>query len=300
MSHRYMLLTVDTEALPARASERHVEKLVWGEYENGRAGISEFVDLSKEHNLVFTFFVEVARSLWEPEKHREYWTWLIRNNQDVQLHFHPEIFQTKDLIHLPLNQRPGRQDKWNAEEAFQMISWAAQRFFRFTGTWPTAYRAGSFRWNKETIRALRKLDIKLSFNNCYEAVIRSDNLSPSKLINDGLFQWDKKVVEVPCTEVLIGEELAHLSFPRRLPVKDGLRGLCKFLIRKNGRNQIFNLLLHSWSFLNRDRNSGYFYYQDDRRIENFNKFLKWAKREFEVISATELSQLVQDGRVRVG
>ena len=297
MVDRYLVLTIDTEALPARASDNHVRKLVWGEHEKGSAGLREFVGLSQAHNAPFTFFVEVARSLWEPAEHREYFTWLIRHGQDLQLHFHPEIFKTKDLIDLPLTYRPGRQDRWTDEEAESMLDWAIRRFENFTGKAPIAYRAGSFRWNQATINAMSRLGMQLSFNNCYEAKSKADNESPATLERK-FSTWPEGIIEVPCTESYINDELVHLSFPRRFPVKQGLRGYCEHLMKTEASPVVFNLLLHSWSLLSRDQSTGQFYYEDNRRLDNVDKFLCWAKTEFEIISATELSGLIKDGRLK--
>ena len=55
-SSRYAMITVDVEALPKRASADHVKRLMWGEFENGTAGLREICSVGAEVNSNFIFF----------------------------------------------------------------------------------------------------------------------------------------------------------------------------------------------------------------------------------------------------
>lgn len=58
--NRYAILTVDTEALPKRASKDHVARLMWGEHEAGRAGVAEMSAIGDEFGAKHLFFVDLC------------------------------------------------------------------------------------------------------------------------------------------------------------------------------------------------------------------------------------------------
>lgn len=64
MADRYALITVDTEALPKRASEDHVSRLMWGKHEKGTAGVREMCSIGDEfgakHVFLSTYVVAIV------------------------------------------------------------------------------------------------------------------------------------------------------------------------------------------------------------------------------------------------
>ena len=58
--NKYLILTNDTEALPNRAKDNHVKRLMWGEHENGVAGVKEMTSVVKEFNGKITYFVDIC------------------------------------------------------------------------------------------------------------------------------------------------------------------------------------------------------------------------------------------------
>ena len=55
---RYLMLTVDTEALPNRAPDNHVDRLMWGRHENGTAGVAQMAEIANEFGSHMVFFVD--------------------------------------------------------------------------------------------------------------------------------------------------------------------------------------------------------------------------------------------------
>src|SRR5690606_16416167 len=85
-----------------------------------------------------------------------------------------------------------------------------------TGKPLRAFRAGSFRWNANTIRALQEADIPLSFNNSTHACLVGQ-CTYSEPTNRP-YRWSNGVIEVPITErrffPLFGKEWwGRLQFP---------------------------------------------------------------------------------------
>src|SRR5688572_14902359 len=88
--NRYLMLTVDTEALPRRASQDHVKRLMWGEHENGTAGIREMAAIGDEFGAKHIYFVDLCGAYSYLGETLEVVRWLDAMGQDVQLHTHPE------------------------------------------------------------------------------------------------------------------------------------------------------------------------------------------------------------------
>ena len=58
-TNKYTIITVDTEALPKRAVTDHVRRLIWGEHENGTAGVREMCAVGDEFGVKHVFFVDM-------------------------------------------------------------------------------------------------------------------------------------------------------------------------------------------------------------------------------------------------
>ena len=59
-TNKYTIITVDTEALPKRAVTDHVRRLIWGEHENGTAGVREMCAVGDEFGVKHVFFVDMC------------------------------------------------------------------------------------------------------------------------------------------------------------------------------------------------------------------------------------------------
>jgi hypothetical protein len=57
-------------------------------------------------------------------------------------------------------------------------------------------------------------------------------------------------------------------------------------------------LLHSWSLLYWDKN-GYGTYLDDRRLEGYRKLLKHLSKDYDIITTSELVDLLATGKIAV-
>lgn len=89
--NRYVLLTVDVEAQPARAREEHVKRLVWGEHANGRASIKEMCTIADDVGGRLVHFVDACGVYLHGEPFAEAVRWMVWAGHDVQLHSHSEF-----------------------------------------------------------------------------------------------------------------------------------------------------------------------------------------------------------------
>ena len=274
-----LLITIDTEALPARASDKHVDKLIWGQFDNGRAGIIEICDVIEEFGGKGLFFLDVAGSFNNLSAYREVNSYLERRGHMVEWHYHPEIMGKEFWVERGASGKTMRQDLYDAHDANVILSAGLEQFIKVTGRKPNAYRAGSFRWNQHTIDFLAKHDIPYSFNACRETAVKENY---ETYIPEGPmpFDWPQGVREVPCGEVDLNEETVHFRFPRRFTNGVTPVGLAEQLADESGG--LVNILLHSWSLLERDKESGYFYY-DGKKVEKLRDILSY--KEFSVCSS---------------
>lgn len=290
-----VLVTVDVEALPARARRDHVQRLIWGEHPRGRAGIAEICDLVEEFGGVALFFLEVAGSLYDLASYREINSYLTRRGHLVEWHYHPEILGKSFWRQCGATGSTLRQDLFDADDANLILKWGLEQFVKVAGRMPCAYRAGSFRWNRQTLAFLSENDIGFSFNACAETALR-DNYATFKPDSPRPFYWENGVIEVPCGEHVVGTEVVHFRFPRPFPKDCGPRELARAIASRSGGP--VQILLHSWSLLDRDEH-GYFYYRNSDRIKAFRRLLERLTKEFSIpptpdLFISNLHSLLQD------
>ncbi|MBN8438787.1 MAG: polysaccharide deacetylase [Candidatus Accumulibacter sp.] len=301
MTNRYVLLTVDTEALPKRASLDHVKRLIWGVHDNGSAGIREMCSLGDEFNAKHVFFVDLCGAYPYLDEMREVVEWLDGQGQDVQLHTHPEYLPESFWGEHGLDSRPQYMNQYadDARAEF-VIQHFGKLIAQITGKEILAHRAGSFRWNACLIRALKAANIPLSFNNSMCAFHAGQCVfsEPTNLP----FVWSNGVIEVPTTEKKIfpkvGKEewWARLTYPESSYFKfDPWWG--GFLLNLLSDSPAFSVfLLHSWSLLHWDEN-GYGVYKDDQRLEGYRKLLARLTKDYDVITTADFLDLHARGLI---
>ena len=300
-NNRYALITVDTEALPNRASGEYVKRLMWGEYENGTAGIRQLCALGDEVSAKHVFFVDMCGAYAQRDEVGRIISWLDGAGQDVQLHAHPEYLPASFWQERGLKPAPEYLNHYDDARAECIITHFSQALSSVTGKKPRAFRAGSFRWNAGTIRALAKAEIALSFNNTMCALhIRQCLYSvPTNLP----YRWSNGVIEVPVTEShilpLVGRDLwCRLQYPesRFLRYRPWWCSFLPFSVDRTAPLLVY--LLHSWSLLYWDEN-GHGAYVDDRRMEGYRKLLKRLAKDYDIITTAELSDLLACGKMAV-
>lgn len=97
--------------------------------------------------------------------------WLDQDGQDVQLHAHrylPEQFWKEHGF----KYRPRFLNQYGIEKATFTIKYFGKLISDLTGKPLRAFRAGSFRWNADTLRALQEAGVSLSFNNSMNARLK--------------------------------------------------------------------------------------------------------------------------------
>jgi hypothetical protein len=316
--NRYALLTVDTEALPHRALDEHVQRLVWGRHAAGTAGIREMCAIGNEVGAKHVFFVDFCGAFARLDEMREVARWLHRDGQDVQLHAHPEYLPTEFWRQHGLKDKPRYLNQFDNARAAFTLKYFSAILADITGEPVRAFRAGSFRWNADTLRALSSANIPLSFNNSMHASIVGQCVY-SEPTNEP-YVWSNGVVEVPMTERLFYPRIRrglwrvtdflvnHLKlrakYPdfgndwwRRLQFPVSAGNHPSLILGPFRSNSLLVLLMHSWSLLYWDEN-GHAEYRDDRRLEAYRKLLQRLTRDYDVITTRDFLDLLARGKIK--
>lgn len=180
-----------------------------------------------------------------------------------------------------------------------VISFFSKMLSSLTGKKIRAFRAGSFRWNAGTLRALAKVGIPLSFNNSMHALDAGQCLY--SIPSDAPFQWSNGIIEVPVTERNFLPKVGNAGWARlQYPVSHFTR--CRpwwrsFLPYSVSSQEPFLVyLLHSWSLLHWD-DQGHGMYVDDNRIEGYRKLLRRLAKDYDIITTADLLELLEQGKI---
>lgn len=299
--NRYALITVDTEALPRRALDDHVNRLIWGRFPQGTAGVAEMCEVGDEFGVKHVFFVDMCGAYSEPEQTADVVRWLDAQGQDVQLHTHPEYLPEAFWNEHGYSVRPKYMNRYTDEaKAELVIRHFGDLLSNITGKPLPAHRAGSFRWNAASIRALKTAGIPLSFNNSMFAVNLGQCVYSEP--TNAPFTWSNGVIEVPMTEKHVLSSLGKHAFWTRLtyPESPYFRyrpWWGKLLMNTfSGYPDFAVFLLHSWSLLHWDEN-GHAEYRDDRRLEGYRKLLARVSKDYDVITTPEFLELHAAGKI---
>ena len=297
---RYALLTVDTEALPKRAVTDHVKRLIWGEHDRGTAGVRQMCAAAEEVGARIVFFVDACGAYSRPDEVAEVVRWLDGAGHDVQLHTHSEYLPEAFWIEHGFKYRPRFLNQYNDEKAAFTIRHFGKFISDLTGKPLRAFRAGSFRWNANTIRALHDFGIPLSFNNSTHACLVGQ-CTYSEPTNHP-YLWSNGVIEVPVTErkffPLFGKEWwGRLQFPVGTWFGNPpWRVLRPFTVHKDA--SLLVLLVHSWSLLYWDED-GHGVYRNDRRAEDFRKLVRCLAKDYDIITTADFLDLHARGKIPV-
>jgi len=297
---RYVLVTIDDEAQPKRASQDHVKRLIWGEHENGTAGIREMCAAADDVGAKLVHFVDACGVYLHGEAFAEAVRWLVSAGHDVQLHTHSEFLPDAFWTEHGFSIRPRMLNEYEEARSIFTIRYFSDYLASITGKPIKAFRAGSFRWNAGTLKAQAELGIPLSFNHSMRAYM--DGACAFAEPSDQPFQWSNGVIEVPITERKFpafgkGETpwWGRLAFPSSPRYRDPpWRILWPYTLGKD--RQVLVLLMHSWSLLYWDEN-GHGVYRDDRRHEDFRKLMRRLSKDYDIITTEDFLDLHARGKI---
>ncbi len=292
---RRIMITVDVEAQPRRAERDPVDRLIWGKFPQGRAGIGEMMDIADRHGAKLTMFLDFCERDIHGEAIRDVGREIHRRGHDLQLHAHPD-FMSNDFWAEKGLPRIGNLNETTPEQAAVLFDFLAEEYELATGERPLAYRGGGYRFNQHSLDAMAERGIM-----CHSSYNAARDTQPVKLGLRKQFRWPSGVLEVPVSCV---GKFRNLDHPYELNFNGAalstLGRVKEFLDRfhhERGEDAVVVMVMHSWSLLAYDKERGWFTGPDKGAVKRFGKLLKYLSGKYEVITARDFLALVEAGEI---
>ena len=148
------------------------DRYYFGRSKAGNYALPKTLEILNANRLVGVFFVEPLFAARFGKKHLDVVTRMIRDaGQDVQLHIHPEwTDEIRPPIIADISRKRQHLTHYSLDEQSTLIGFAKRLLEDSTGSPVTAFRAGSFAANRDTLAALRRNQILLdsSLNSAFD------------------------------------------------------------------------------------------------------------------------------------
>lgn len=246
-------ITVDTETSIGGAFSNPLlkpvgkEKRIYGKIAGEHYGIPLIMDIADSYGLKITFFVEVLNHYYfGKEDNYEVCQYILKRGHDVQLHLHPNYLNFKLDEPQKLIYSDNMYD-YDLETQTQLIKEGKELLKEFGVNNPLAFRAGNYGADINTLKALKKNDIKI--DSSYNLSIPHKYIKITKRkINDS--DEIKGVFEFPITCFKI--KFLNQEYIKPLDINGVSFSEIRKTIESLSENKVNNIviILHSFSFIN--------------------------------------------------
>lgn len=162
------------------------KKYIFGPTAAGELGLPYQLKVLADHGVLGTFFVEPLFSTRFGQQSLQEIVGLIRSaGQEVQLHLHPEwVDESVEPLIANVSSKRQHLFQYTVEEQTCLIGAGIELLERAGATGLNAFRAGSFGFNRDTLRALAINGI--AFDSSYNATMfgAESGVSPGQLLFD--------------------------------------------------------------------------------------------------------------------
>lgn len=291
MTHRLML-TVDVEAQPQRATEKHVDRLIWGDFPEGRAGIGEMMDIADKHGAKLTMFLDWAETDTHGEAINDVGREIHRRGHDLELHVHTDFFSKDFWIRSGINPEIDL-NILSPEQADAIADEIVARQAAATSKPALAFRGGGYRYSANLLNSLRRNGVLLDTSVNVSRPTQPVDLSASRQ-----FRWSNGMIEAPVSSVInyrnssrpLDFNFNSLNFPDATRMHEYLANFWD----ERGEDAIAVLVLHSWSLLKLHQD-GTFRYDGDRNPTRFDTFLAGLAGKVTFVTAADVIDLDRKG-----
>jgi peptidoglycan/xylan/chitin deacetylase (PgdA/CDA1 family) len=295
VNKKFLILSCDSEAVPIFAPNKHVDRLIWGNFPEApyEAGIGKIMDIADEFGIKIVFFHDVLEQHSYGEETGRAARYIVSRGHDLQLHMHAEFLPEEFWARFGRQAPTWSMNFYNAEAASHLMEHGVELFQKMVGFKPLAYRAGAFRYNAPILQALVKCGIPLSFQYYPASALKSSFPYGFDAGILPVFKWSNGVVEVPLT-------MYEYPHPRQHPFRycaldlnqmpggvQQAHGMLQQFWDNGPQFNVAVMLLHSWSFLQKNE-LGHPVWKDDSLVKLFSDFLKGLAPDVQIITATEL------------
>ena len=234
-------ISFDVEALPGRAQEDHVNRLVWGKFGGEEFGIRRLSNILNQHKIKGNFLIDIGLSaLYGDKTLAEIGNFILEQGHELHVHLHSEWLVRKWNIKDALFSGPAGHNQLSRELNHRFLQFAAFKYVQLFKLTPTCFRAGGYYFNEHTIDAAHAAGFRIISNFNSERHQEYWEVSEEGLNNDP-FKWKNGLIELP---------VDYSPEPLSYPWESYEGQFDRVLDRK--RIKTFNLTLHSWSLLRRE------------------------------------------------
>lgn len=248
-----VLITVDTELSAGRQGQglpvdENFALSITGPTAVGDFGIRWQMDRLEERGLRGVYFVDPMPALVHgPEIVERIVHPILQRGHEVQLHLHSEWLQWAKES--PVDGRTGRNiGDFSLSDQIILLSWASERLVAAGAPRPTAFRAGNYGANDDTLRALAQIGIMWdsSFNADYAG--RGCAITASRDAVDPVTLHG--ILEVPVAGLL--DRPGHFRPAQICAISGWEMRAALHHAAKSGAHS-FAIVTHSFEMLSRDR-----------------------------------------------
>lgn len=287
---RKLVISVDVEALPARAPSDHVNRLIWGLFGDIQGGMGAMMSIAERHNVALTAYLDFCGTHLYGDPLLAVGRIIHGRGHDVQLHAHPDYLPKEFWASHQLT--PHRNlNSFDHAHAAVLTDDLCRHYQLATGQSPRSFRGGAYRYSPALLDALvqRGVTINSSLNP------KAHDIQPVALPVGKQFMWSNGCKEIPvsCVENFNNHSgILDFNFNRAaLPTAQHMVDFLDLFYRQRGDDAIAMLVMHSWSFLALGTN-GHFGIPNTEKhyaeVERFDSFLELIKDNIQVVTPSSL------------
>jgi SAM-dependent methyltransferase len=288
-----LMITVDVEAQPPRATEDHVERLIFGRWPNARpGGIVELMNVAERNDARLVMFLDFAEEHHYGQPIRDAATLIHDRGHDLQLHAHP-VFVPEEFWQARGAEGFGLLDRATRVQANALFEDLARRYYEITGKLPLAFRGGGYRYNANVLAALSDNGVRLD-----SSYIATRDTQPFALGVMSQFRWANGPYEVPVSTIPFDSgHLQEFNFnSKAFPDARRMLDYLDAFYERMGDDAVATLVMHSWS-LSEQQEDRVFGPPSDELVDRFDQFLSGIRGAVEVITAPEFLELAENGSI---
>jgi hypothetical protein len=308
-SPKLMVLSVNVEAGRRCAdleiigdNKEQVSRCILGEFDEGRAGISEMMDAADDSGVKISFFVDVLGYYSYGVEIIEVMQFIDSRGHDVQMRMYPsminsssweEIIQTNEWI-VSKAEKENYMSCWSQESSNFWFKKSMDIFDLAQVERPIAFRAGAFRYCDSIIQSMEEYNLTQSYN--YNLFSENQNFSFGYMQN---FEWDNGVFEFPISYIVSqdGElnsysRMDESAYEQEWAIDETINRFYS----NDPSSRVLVMTMYSFSLLSKNE-SGYFYYEDDTKLSQFENFLQDFPEDYDIVSVSELQAYIDRGEV---
>jgi hypothetical protein len=266
-------------------------KYIYGETQKGEFGLPFQLNMLKNSGLTSVCFVEPLFSTrFGQEPLQEIVDIIMESGHEIQLHLHTEwVDESLEPIITDCNRKRQYLRDFSAEEQIQLLSAGVNLLTKAGASRPTAFRAGGFGFNRDSLLACAANNIQFdsSYNaSCFglESGVEKGTVIVEPLKRDGVYEYPLTVFD-DGRGILRHTQLTACSF------KEMERALWQALEQER---KAFTILSHGFELLDMRRNR-----PDKQVITRFEQLCNFFERNrdaFRVVGFNDLDPVSVEGQ----